>query len=85
MKLPCYKTLMTSRDQMVPSGLKVSATHARFPLQSVLNHTAERLAKRTEPPCSICGNGVWMVKLAWQPMQGPRIMMTGSVLMKVSP
>ena len=48
MKLPCYKTLMTSRDQMVPSGLKVSATHARFPLQSVLNHTAKRLARRPD-------------------------------------
>ena len=48
LKLPCRKTLATYRDIMVPPGLEVTATSARYPLQNVLNHTAERLAKRPD-------------------------------------
>ena len=33
MKLPTSKTLQVTRDKMVPSGLTVTATEARFPLQ----------------------------------------------------
>ena len=33
LKLPTSKTLQVTRDKMVPSGLTVTATEARFPLQ----------------------------------------------------
>ena len=41
--LPSSATLRTYRECMVPRGLLTSTTTARIPLQSVLNHTAERI------------------------------------------
>jgi hypothetical protein len=48
LRLPCAATLREYRPQLVPSGLLVTATTARVPIQSVLEHTANQMAKRPD-------------------------------------
>ena len=48
LKLPSSPTLQLTRDKMVPPGLTVTATEARFPLQKVLDCTSHRLLDRPD-------------------------------------
>lgn len=48
LNLPCSKTLRSSKDKMVPSGLLVTSSSARIPLQSMFMHTAQRLFLRPD-------------------------------------
>ena len=48
LKLPCAATLREYRPALVPPGLLATATAGRVPVQSVLKHTAERLAQRPD-------------------------------------
>ena len=48
LKLPSSPTLQLTRDKMVPPGLTVTASEARFPLQKVVDCTSHRLLDRPD-------------------------------------
>ena len=52
LKLPTSKTLQVTRDKMVPSGLTVTATEARFPLQVKAPISAMAIFKSSISPLS---------------------------------